>query len=205
MTDDFYKACMDEAYNLGDPLNSEIFPPYIVVGAMIAQAAYAHLKDRSIQVYIALYTAILTYLDDKYEHHVAALTSFNERFVRGDDQADKVLQILAKLLYELPHRYSSIASSMIITSTMNYITSLILELETSEMPVGVACSSILYALIYTLIAFKGCSRISNFLEIIVWNITSLHTLYISLRMLDSSIYSSIPWNDDFRKYSEVCF
>ena len=90
---DFSKACIDQAASLGCPMSGpDSFEPYIIVGAVIAHGAYAHLNDRAFQIYIGVYTGIMTYYDDNFERHVGALEQFNRRFVRGERQEDVVLQ-----------------------------------------------------------------------------------------------------------------
>ena len=49
---------------------------YIPCGIIIASTAYAHLKSRSTQVYIAIYTAFLTWADDAYSRDVIGADSF---------------------------------------------------------------------------------------------------------------------------------
>ena len=109
---------------------------YIPSGVMVASIAYGHLKSRSTQLFIALYTAFLTWLDDTYARDVTGLDSFNERFFTGQKQADEGLDALDRLLRETNLHYNSIQASVILTGSLNFVTAIILEFETQGMLVS---------------------------------------------------------------------
>ena len=105
-------------------------------GVVTASTTYAHLKSRSTQVFIALYTAFALWIDDTYALDVIGIDSFNERFVTGRKQANEGLDGFDRLLRETTHYYHGIQANVILTSTLNYITSVILDFETKGMPVS---------------------------------------------------------------------
>jgi hypothetical protein len=101
----------------------------------MATTAYRHLKDESTRILIALYTAFLIYLDDVFQYDAESVAEFNKRFLQKEDQMDEVLQGFAELLLEIPHHFGSVASNMIVTATLNYVTGILLEYEVLGMPV----------------------------------------------------------------------
>ena len=109
---------------------------YIFCGVIIASTGYAHLKNRSTQVFIALYTAFVTWIGDTYSRDDIGVDSFNERFVTGKKQANVGLEGFDRLLRETNLHYHSIQANVIVTSGLNFVTSTILGFETREMPVS---------------------------------------------------------------------
>lgn len=137
---DLLEACYKDALRRGCSLEEErSVYPFIPGGVAMAATAYAHLEDMPTQIYIAMYTAFLIYLDDVFQHDVAEVSSFNQRFITNQPQGDPVLDAFAYLLLEMPERYGTLLSNMMITSTMKLVTALVLEKETSDMRV---CSSL---------------------------------------------------------------
>jgi hypothetical protein len=110
---------------------------YIPCGVIIASTAYAHLKSRSTQVFIAIYTAFLTWMDDTYTRDIIGVDFFNERFVAGQQQANEGLDGLARLLREINLYYHGIQANVILTASLNFVTSTILDFETQGMAVSV--------------------------------------------------------------------
>ena len=87
-------------------------------------------------MFIAVYSAFLAWLDDTYARDVVGLDSFNERFITGREQANEVLDGFDRLLREINLHYNGIQANLILTSSLNFITSIILEFETQGIPVS---------------------------------------------------------------------
>lgn len=109
--------------------------PFMPGGVVMATTAYAHLDNKSTQIFIALYTAFLIYLDDVFQHDVEHVYCFNERFILCQAQDDPVLDGFASLLREFPQHFGRVVSNIMITSTLNLVTALLLEHETQDMKV----------------------------------------------------------------------
>lgn len=109
--------------------------PKLVSGVGMATYTFCHLHDRPTQMYIALYTGLLMYVEDYMQHDVEIVSAFNQKYIRGDPQGHPVLDALAALLHELPQRFEPIVANIILTSALNYITAVWLEHQTETLEV----------------------------------------------------------------------
>jgi hypothetical protein len=108
---------------------------YIPCGVIIASKGYAHLKSRSTQVFIALYSAFLIWINDTHTRDAIGVDTFSERFVTGQQQANGGLDGFSRLLCETNFHYHGIQANVIITTSLNFLTSTILDFETRRMAV----------------------------------------------------------------------
>ncbi|EEB94714.1 hypothetical protein MPER_06428 [Moniliophthora perniciosa FA553] len=106
------------------------FRPVITGGLPMAVNAYPHLKDTKVPVLIALYTAFLIYLDDVLCHDQDAVSEFNERLATGKVQKNFMLDHFAALIIEFSRHFPRIPYNIMLSSTMNFVTALLLEKET---------------------------------------------------------------------------
>ncbi|KAL0948107.1 hypothetical protein HGRIS_010725 [Hohenbuehelia grisea] len=107
--------------------------PKLINGVGMATATFGHLRDQNTKVYIAVYTALLMYVEDYLQNDVDLVSGFNARFVRGAKQAHPVLQALADLLGELQDRFEPVVASIVLTSALNYVSAIWLEHETDSL------------------------------------------------------------------------
>ncbi|EDR03562.1 uncharacterized protein LACBIDRAFT_331339 [Laccaria bicolor S238N-H82] len=134
---EFHNACCQVARSKGYAM--ETYPgarslhPFMPGGVVMATTAYAHLDNKSTQIFIALYTAFLIYLDDVFQHDIELVYCFNERFILCQPQDDPVLDGFASLLREFPQHFGRVVSNIMTTSTLNLVTALLLEHETQNM------------------------------------------------------------------------
>ncbi|KAF8815630.1 terpenoid synthase [Phlegmacium glaucopus] len=137
---DLHDLCIQEcklkSYPIDEAHGKASILKYIPCGVIIASTGYAHLKNRSTQVFIAIYTAFLTWVDDTYTGDVRGVDTFNERFVTGQPQANEGLDGLDRLLREINLYYHGIQANIILTASLNFMTSTILEFETQGMAVS---------------------------------------------------------------------
>ena len=87
-------------------------------------------------MFIAIYTAFLTWIDDTYTADVVGADCFNERFVTGRKQENEGLVGLDRLHRETNLHYHSIQANIILTASLNFVTSTILDFETQGMKVS---------------------------------------------------------------------
>ncbi|KAF5342848.1 hypothetical protein D9758_013356 [Tetrapyrgos nigripes] len=132
---DLEKLCCLEAAHRGYPLaGEESFQPFISGGLPMAANGYLHLKGTNIPTLIALYTAFLIYLDDVLCNDIEAVAEFNERLMAGKSQKNCMLDHFAALLSEFSAHFPRIVHNIMLSSTMNFVTALLLEKETQGMP-----------------------------------------------------------------------
>ena len=109
---------------------------YIPSGVIITSTAYAHIQSRSTQVFIAIYTAFVTWIDDTYTRDIVGIDDFNERFLAGQQQANAGLDGFARVLREINLYYHGVQANVILTSSLNFVTSAIVDFETQGMAVS---------------------------------------------------------------------
>ena len=82
----------------------------------MAATSYAHLSDGNVRIYIGLYTGFLTY----------AIREFVHRFVSRQRQQLKLLDDFAAFLLEMPRVHNTMACNIILSSSLDYISSLLI-------------------------------------------------------------------------------
>ena len=137
---DLHDLCIQECklkgYPIGKSHGKASILRHIPCGVIMASTAYAHLKNRSTQVFIAMFTAYLIWMDDAYTQNVTGVDYFTARFVTGQQQATECLDGLARLLRETTLHYHGIQANLILMASLNFITSTILDFETQGMVVS---------------------------------------------------------------------
>lgn len=110
--------------------------PYMAVGVAIMSNAYIHLPDRATKIWICLFTAVATCIDDMIKaEDLVHLYRFNERFMNCQPHGHPVMNTLDELLREVAYHYPAPVSNLIITSSLDFMTSSLLDNETKDMPV----------------------------------------------------------------------
>jgi hypothetical protein len=133
-----YTECCKEAINRDFPMDGKhSIRPYMSCGAAISATAYAHLPDRATMVWIGFFNAVLLGIDDNFggAQEIEHVYLFNERFASCQPQGDPALKALDSLLRETKRHYSPLVSNLIITSTLDYVSSLLIDHETKDMQV----------------------------------------------------------------------
>lgn len=108
----------------------DLLKPFMHFGISISSIAYGHLPDEKAKIYIVLYTALMGYLDDCSQKEVDGIENFSHRFMLNQPQENKVLDDVASLLHELPQHWGSVASGLILTASLEFFTSLLVDFET---------------------------------------------------------------------------
>ncbi|KAF8993309.1 hypothetical protein BDQ17DRAFT_152665 [Cyathus striatus] len=137
----FDEDCHAECIRRGYDMN--ILPPFLRVGIDIASTSYMHLEDKRIPRYIAIYTGFLTFLDDlcQTEDGMSFVSSFVRCFINNEPQEYKMLDDLACILKEVNVYWRPITACLILSASLNYISSLFLDHETKDMQL---CGSALH-------------------------------------------------------------
>ncbi|OAX39478.1 terpenoid synthase [Rhizopogon vinicolor AM-OR11-026] len=134
-----YTECCQEAINRGFQMDGN-YPirPYMAVGVAMFCSSFAHLPDRTTRMWICLFSAVITCVDDipNRGQDTVHLYRFNERFANRQPQGESVLNALDTLMREVPHHYSPVVSNLITTSTLDFISSLLIEHDTKDMQIS---------------------------------------------------------------------
>ncbi|KAF9261171.1 terpenoid synthase [Marasmius fiardii PR-910] len=131
---DLYDECKEYmASRLHFP--SSLYPwfgKYLNVGVVIAFTSYSHLPKCN-RMHIAIYTAFATALDDIFVENYEHMEGFNERFVKGISQDDPILDGLAQTLFDTSGYHDRVQSNLIVSSTLDFVTSLRIDMDIPEM------------------------------------------------------------------------
>ncbi|PBK98175.1 terpenoid synthase [Armillaria gallica] len=122
--------CIKEGERRGYAL--DVLGPALTVGLNITAAAYHHLANVQVKVYIVFFTAFMTYLDDAYPDDPDALVgvpSFTKHFASSEKQPTKMLDDLANLLAESSQLFGQVVADFIVHAGLKFITGLILEIQ----------------------------------------------------------------------------
>lgn len=132
----WYSECCQEAINRDYPMDAIL--PYMPVGVAIMSNAYGHLPDYATKMWICLFTTVATCIDDMMlrAEDLVHMYRFNERFANCQPQGHPVLTTLDGLLREVTCHYSAPVSNLIVTSSLNFISSILLDSETQDMPIS---------------------------------------------------------------------
>ncbi|KAK2462610.1 hypothetical protein APHAL10511_005343 [Amanita phalloides] len=134
---ELHDACLRGAQERGISLQG---PAHIgirlPVGVVMASIAYGHLPDPLTRVYIALYTAGLTSLEDVCGNDTKLLSAFCERFFKSISHGHPVMDACDLLLRELPLHFDHVPADMMLLSSMDSIVANILEYEMQRNPIS---------------------------------------------------------------------
>ncbi|TFK66368.1 terpenoid synthase [Pluteus cervinus] len=134
---ELHNACWAELTRRGPLLESDksrrALRRTIPTGVIIASAAFRHLPHQSTRVFIALFTALLVYIDDIFQYNIEDIKCFNERFVRHEPQGDALLDFYAQLCMEFQQHFNPFASKIMLTTSMDFVTAQLLEYSMEEM------------------------------------------------------------------------
>ncbi|OAX39479.1 terpenoid synthase [Rhizopogon vinicolor AM-OR11-026] len=133
-----YTECCQEAINRGFPMDGNYsIRPYLAVGVATFCPCYTYLPSRDTKMWICLLTAVSTCVDDILNRgqDTVDLYHFNERFVNCQPQGDPVLDALDALFREAPRHYSPLVANLIITSSLDFVSGLLLERDTEGMQI----------------------------------------------------------------------
>jgi len=133
-----YAECCHEAINRNFPMDGNpSIRPYMAIGVAVFCTCYAHLPNRATKMWICLITAVSTCVDDILNRGQSTenLYRFNERFVNCEPQGDPVLSAFDALMREAPRYYSPLVSNLILTSSLDFASGLLLERDTRGMHV----------------------------------------------------------------------
>ncbi|KAH7884952.1 isoprenoid synthase domain-containing protein [Phlebopus sp. FC_14] len=117
---------------------NESVQTYLPEGVVYASSATAHLDSKQTKIWVALYTSCALFIDDTTScpSKRGEAYQLNNRFNLAQTQGNGVLDAFADLLRQLPEHFQAIPSNIITTSTMNYVTGNLLELETEGMEIS---------------------------------------------------------------------
>jgi hypothetical protein len=135
----FYNECIENMVNRGwSEKTLAAARIFLIPSLVFTRSTYAHLPDTSTQTFIAIYSTLFIYIDDICpKQDIDSLKSFSKIILTEGSHGNDVLDALSEILLEVPKHYCDFVGSIIISSTLRYITSIVLEEEIPQSTVSV--------------------------------------------------------------------
>ncbi|KAF5346890.1 hypothetical protein D9756_010561 [Leucocoprinus leucothites] len=124
--DESYRdACYADATRRG--LDLALLSKPLDVGIAIGDTAYRHLENYSTRIFIAVWTGLMTHIDDYYEVYAEGLKEFTSRFIRQEKQMYPVLDRVVEMSQEFREHWDTIGANIILAAELDFLTSTILD------------------------------------------------------------------------------
>ncbi|KAI0770509.1 terpenoid synthase [Fomes fomentarius] len=112
----------------------EILAKFAETACDYTETGYGHLSPVH-QHFVALYTAIILYIDDIGEQHLDALKQFASRLTCGEKQLCPALDALVHLLRQAHELWTDVGADAIIAGTLDTVTAMYIENTTRDMEI----------------------------------------------------------------------
>ena len=96
---------------------------------------FSHLRDIRTKYWIALYSASIIFFDDLSVTDPGPFRVFHTRFICAESQEHPLLDTYASLLRNSTQHFHPSAANLIISSSLNFITGLVLKYDYEEMKI----------------------------------------------------------------------
>ncbi|KAF8188986.1 isoprenoid synthase domain-containing protein [Pholiota molesta] len=137
---DLHDLCCAFATEHGYPMGTDPSEPSLRLcmprGVILASVSYGYIEDDATRIFISIYTAFITYIDDAYTEDSKGVSVFTEQFIRREKQLDPVLDGFASFLLSIPDYYGPVEGNIILATTLNFISSMILDIQTQGIKVS---------------------------------------------------------------------
>ncbi|KAH6917897.1 isoprenoid synthase domain-containing protein [Coprinopsis sp. MPI-PUGE-AT-0042] len=174
--DALFNACLDRAVQKGYPVASHSvgtgFIKSLKVGVTITRTSYGHLPDYESLIWMALWTAFVTYADDAFQDDIHHLQSFARTFLQNERHEHPVLEAFASFLRECSITFPHFVANTVISSALRFMMSIALEFEGQTSKVSSEARDypqyvrLLSGLsdVFTLFAFPSTLPISTYIQ-----------------------------------------
>ncbi|KAK0481281.1 isoprenoid synthase domain-containing protein [Armillaria novae-zelandiae] len=125
--------CVKEGERRGYDL--DVLKPSLTVMLNITAAAYHHLSNVKVKVFIVFYTTFAAYLDDFYlddPDTLVGVNNFTKHFSALEKHSTKMLDDLANLLAETSQLFGQVPTDFIVHMGLKFILGLVLERQNKD-------------------------------------------------------------------------
>ena len=120
------------AWKSGDSV--EVIEKLVDPSCSFAETAYDHTSPEHLY-YVALYTAVILYIDDHGGKHLDAIRQFAARFAQGKKQLSPALDTLVDLMRGAHRLWTDVGADAIIAGTFDAVTAMYIECTTQDMEI----------------------------------------------------------------------
>ncbi|KAF8549268.1 terpenoid synthase [Imleria badia] len=139
---ELYQECIDDAMGRGYPVDGDkSVRTFLREGVVYAANAGAHLPHRPTQLWIVLYMSCAIFVDETinyFSEEMPNIYLFSDWFIHKEPQGNGVLDTFADIIRRALNLYPPVASHLIITLTLNFVTANLLEHKMRSMKIFLA-------------------------------------------------------------------
>ncbi|EAU89298.1 hypothetical protein CC1G_03563 [Coprinopsis cinerea okayama7 len=136
---ELWNACLKRAKEKGYPVEPDspmsLYRSF-KVGVVITRTSYGHIQDYEILIWVATFTAFVTYADDAFQEDIQHLHSFARTFLQNEKHEHPVLEAFAQFLRESSIRFSHFVANTVVSSALRFMMSIALEFEGQNVSVS---------------------------------------------------------------------
>lgn len=133
----FATLLQEECTRRGVPLSGpHSVMRFVTASVWLAQVAFAHAPLER-RLFVGIFNTLILYVDDRLLNDLNIAREFTGRLVRGESQADPVVEALAQLVREITVRFKeSLKANIMVANIINFVSGVLLEDEMKGMTVG---------------------------------------------------------------------
>ncbi|KXN81471.1 Trichodiene synthase [Leucoagaricus sp. SymC.cos] len=121
----FHKDCYADAARRG--IDIELISESLEAGIGLVDTSYHHLEHRSTQIFIAVWSGLMTHLDYQYEVYADGLKEFSTRFINQQPQLYPVLDQVVDMSKEFKEHWGLLGANLLHGAQLDFLSSLVID------------------------------------------------------------------------------
>jgi hypothetical protein len=133
----FHDQCIENMVKRGWSASTQAAARiFLHSGVAMSLTAYAHICH-STQIFITIYASLMIYLDDiAAKENLDLLKAFSKDLLEKRSHGHEVFDAIAEIFREIPEYYGDLTGGMILSSSLRFISAIVMEQELFRSSVG---------------------------------------------------------------------